>query len=95
MTLQELIAMADGAPLPKEDVNVRLPQSAGPLIRTLIRVKRVRKDGNPWLYWFWTPRSDDGRGRAKYRLDPDKEWRVESIEDVAVAVQRLLDPRKK
>lgn len=61
MTLQELIAIADGASLPKEDVNVRLPDAtahAGPLIRTLIRVKRVKKDGNPWLYWFWTPRSD-------------------------------------
>lgn len=58
MTIQELIAIADGAPLPKEDVNVRMPECSVPLIRTLIRVKRIQKEGKPWLYWFWTPRSD-------------------------------------
>lgn len=64
MTLEELIAIADGAPLPKEDVNVRLPlttEIGGPLIRTLISVRYVKKGQQRWIYWFWTPRpSHDG-----------------------------------
>lgn len=66
-TLFEILSRcADGAPLPAEKINVRLPSSteyAGPLMRQLTRVYWKRKHGTRWLYWEWTPepRSDGVR----------------------------------
>lgn len=56
MSITRLRAIAYGkSPLPNERVNVRSDADQTPLMRRLIHVSVERRNGEEWLYWYWTP----------------------------------------
>ena len=62
MTIAALKSIASGAtPLPTKPVNVR--RGDEPMVRTLRAVELVRRDGELWLYWRWTPANQTPEGR--------------------------------
>ena len=75
MSPAELLAIARGAPLPLERVNIRLDPEDPPRLRKLTRVQVVKRDGFLWLMWYWEAEhnSQEGSdcGYAGRRADHD------------------------
>jgi len=67
VTIRRLLAIAEGLePVPSAKIDVRVicatcgaaaPGLAQdpPLIRQLTRVVRETRQGEPWIFWYWTP----------------------------------------
>lgn len=68
MSLQELIAIADGAmPTPAGVVNVRTRDDCEPLMRELtsVKIEQRRSHGlsERWLVWRWIPSGSTPEGK--------------------------------
>ena len=62
MSPAELLAIARGAPLPLERVNIRLDPDYPPRLRKLTRAQVVKRDGFLWLMWYWEAEHDPQEG---------------------------------